>query len=36
VRLNFTPEADRVRDGFGEDKHARLVAPKDAYTTGRR
>jgi hypothetical protein len=26
--LNFTPE-DRVRDGYGDAKHARLVALKD-------
>jgi hypothetical protein len=29
--LNFTPEQDRVRDAFGEAKHARLVALKDKY-----
>ncbi|MGN6169232.1 MAG: FAD-binding oxidoreductase [Solirubrobacteraceae bacterium] len=29
--LNFTPEQDRVRDGFGEAKYARLVALKDKY-----
>jgi FAD/FMN-containing dehydrogenase len=29
--LNFTPEHDRVRDGFREAKHARLVALKDKY-----
>jgi hypothetical protein len=29
--LNFTPEQDRVRDGFREAKHARLVALKDKY-----
>lgn len=28
--LNFTPE-DRVRDAFGAEKHARLVALKDRY-----
>jgi FAD/FMN-containing dehydrogenase len=32
--LNFTPEADRVRDAYGEDKYARLVALKDAYDPG--
>jgi FAD/FMN-containing dehydrogenase len=32
--LNFTPEADRVRDAFGEDKYARLVALKNAYDPG--
>ncbi|MEV4681621.1 FAD-binding oxidoreductase [Streptomyces kurssanovii] len=32
--LNFTPEADRVRDAFGEEKYARLVAIKDAYDPG--
>jgi FAD/FMN-containing dehydrogenase len=26
--LNFTPEGDRVRDAFGAEKHARLVALK--------
>ena len=29
--LNFTPEADRVRDGYGEEKYRRLVAVKDTY-----
>jgi FAD/FMN-containing dehydrogenase len=29
--LNFTPEADRVRDAYGEDKYARLVSLKDTY-----
>jgi FAD/FMN-containing dehydrogenase len=29
--LNFTPEQDRVLDGFRESKHARLVALKDKY-----
>jgi FAD/FMN-containing dehydrogenase len=29
--LNFTPEADRVRDAYGVDKYHRLVALKDAY-----
>jgi FAD/FMN-containing dehydrogenase len=29
--LNFTPEAHRVRDAYGEDKYARLVALKDTY-----
>jgi hypothetical protein len=28
--LNFTPE-DRVRDAFGAEKYARLVALKDRY-----
>ncbi len=32
--LNFTPEADRVRDAFGSAKHARLVALKDRYDPG--
>ncbi|MGH2946119.1 MAG: BBE domain-containing protein [Solirubrobacteraceae bacterium] len=32
--LNFTPEADRVRDAYGEEKYARLVALKDAYDPG--
>jgi hypothetical protein len=30
--LNFTPEADRVRDAYGDAKYARLVALKDATT----
>jgi len=29
--LNFTAEADRVRDAYGDGKYARLVALKDAY-----
>ena len=29
--LNFTAEADRVRDAFGDEKYARLVALKDTY-----
>jgi FAD/FMN-containing dehydrogenase len=29
--LNFTPEADRVRDAYGDDKYSRLVALKDRY-----
>jgi len=29
--LNFTPEADRVRDGYGDEKYARLVVLKDRY-----
>jgi hypothetical protein len=29
--LNFTPERDRVRDAFGDDKYARLVELKDRY-----
>ncbi|HXY94006.1 MAG TPA: BBE domain-containing protein, partial [Acidimicrobiia bacterium] len=29
--LNFTPEADRVRDAFGDAKYERLVALKDEY-----
>jgi FAD/FMN-containing dehydrogenase len=29
--LNFTLEADRVRDAYGDDKYARLVALKDTY-----
>jgi FAD/FMN-containing dehydrogenase len=32
--LNFTPEGDRVRDAYGEEKYARLVALKDAYDPG--
>lgn len=29
--LNFTPESDRVRDAYGEQKYARLVALKNTY-----
>jgi hypothetical protein len=29
--LNFTPEGDRLRDAYGEQKYARLVALKDSY-----
>jgi FAD/FMN-containing dehydrogenase len=29
--LNFTPEADRVRDAYGDEKYERLVALKDKY-----
>jgi FAD/FMN-containing dehydrogenase len=29
--LNFTHEADRVRDAYGDGKYARLVALKDTY-----
>jgi hypothetical protein len=29
--LNFTPEQDRVFDGFRQAKHPRLVALKDKY-----
>jgi FAD/FMN-containing dehydrogenase len=29
--LNFTPEADRVRDAYGDKKYERLVALKDRY-----
>jgi FAD/FMN-containing dehydrogenase len=32
--LNFTPEDDRVRDGYGAAKHERLVALKDKYDPG--
>jgi FAD/FMN-containing dehydrogenase len=32
--LNFTAEPDRVRDGYGDAKYARLVAVKDAYDPG--
>jgi FAD/FMN-containing dehydrogenase len=32
--LNFTLEADRVRDAYGEEKYARLVALKDRYDPG--
>jgi hypothetical protein len=29
--LNFAPEADRVRDAYGDATYARLVALKDRY-----
>ena len=29
--LNFTPEADRLRDAYGDAKYARLMALKDRY-----
>jgi FAD/FMN-containing dehydrogenase len=29
--LNFTPEADRVRDAYGDAKYERLSALKDKY-----
>jgi FAD/FMN-containing dehydrogenase len=29
--LNFTPEADKVRAAYGEEKWGRLVALKDKY-----
>ena len=29
--LNFTPEADRVRDAYGDATYARLVTLKDRY-----
>jgi FAD/FMN-containing dehydrogenase len=32
--LNFTPEADRVREAYGSAKYERLVALKDAYDPG--
>ncbi|HEX7164887.1 MAG TPA: FAD-binding oxidoreductase [Trebonia sp.] len=34
--LNFTVEADRVRDAYGDDKYARLMALKDAYDPANR
>jgi FAD/FMN-containing dehydrogenase len=34
--LNFTAEGDRVHDGYGDDKYARLVALKDAYDPANR
>jgi FAD/FMN-containing dehydrogenase len=34
--LNFTAEGDRVRDGYGDDKYARLVALKNAYDPANR
>ncbi len=32
--LNFTHEADRVRDAWGDEKYARLVARKNTYDPG--
>ena len=32
--LNFTHEPDRVRDAYGDEKYARLVALKDRYDPG--
>src|SRR5919108_450180 len=32
--LNFTPEPDRVRDAYGDDKYHRLVALKGRYDPG--
>jgi FAD/FMN-containing dehydrogenase len=32
--LNFTPESDRIRDAYGQEKYARLVALKDVYDPG--
>lgn len=29
--LNFTPETDRVRDAYGDQKYARLVAFRARY-----
>ena len=34
--LNFTAEGDRVRDGYGDDTYARLVALKNAYDPANR
>ncbi len=34
IHLNFTPEADRVRDAYGDAKYARLAALKDRYDPG--
>lgn len=34
--LNFTAEGGRVRDGYGDDKYARLVALKNAYDPANR
>ena len=32
--LNFTAEDDCVREAYGTEKHASLVAPKDTYDPG--
>ena len=32
--LNFTPEPNRVRDAYGEQKYERLVALKSTYDPG--
>ena len=31
MAANFTPEGDRVRDGYGDAKYQRLVAVKNRY-----
>jgi hypothetical protein len=32
--LNFTPEGDRVRNAYGNEKYPRLATLKDVYDPG--